>query len=912
MPKIKKLHPVTRYATDIVKGKIIANKWVKLACKRHLKDLKRRDIYFDEIAADHIIDFFEEFLVFYEGEFDGKSFILTPHQKFIVGSIFGWKRKDGLRRFRTAYIEEAKGNGKSPLAGGIGLYGLTFDDEPGGEIYSAATTRDQAGILFRDARLYAEGSESLKEMLVIDRHNIANLESNSFFRPVSSEHKGLDGKKPHMALIDEIHEHPNDLVVRKMSAGTKTRRQALIFEITNAGYDRHSICYQHHEHTAKILEGIIKDDAWFGLMSGLDVCDKCEAKGKTIPQDGCPDCDDWRNPKVWCLAGDTSIYAKINRGITVTSLQSLCEHYTQDQIELWDGRHWVKMLGYSKSSRTVGGDYRIELRSGQKVGCTAHHQWPTLRGKVRTDELQIGDIISQTILPLPDVILPIGIKNFIGWLVGLYLAEGTESHDKNGGHYRIQLHGHENEMQRWEYKIKPMVESFGGTIHSHKYKNRGILVIESSVILSIIKLYIGGNKAVNKYLKPATWRQSNEFLQEMISGYLEGDGCYDRPNDRYRLGFARNYRLADGFRTLAARLNAKIRIANGNSTCEGKNYLTHKGEWRWRTSTHKNAKNSGEVIKIGKSKARNFFHIGVDNDDGLFALASGTLTYNSKANPNLKYLGKPFTTYLKRQVSEAKAMPSQENIVKRLNFCIWAQSITKWISVDKWNACDFPVDPEALKGRSCYGGLDLSSNIDLTAWLKVFPPEEEDGLHEILCRFFLPEDNMAERVKRDKVPYDVWARQGFITLTPGNTIDYTFIIAQIQKDMTDYHIRELAFDRWGSQKITGDLQDLGFEIEGKRSLIQFGQGFASMSPPTKEVETMVLKGNLAHGGNPVLAWNVSNVAIKTDAAGNVKPDKEKSIERIDGAVAMIMGVGRAMLRGGLLKSVYEDHGILIF
>jgi phage terminase large subunit-like protein len=164
---------------------------------------------------------------------------------------------------------------------------------------------------------------------------------------------------------------------------------------------------------------------------------------------------------------------------------------------------------------------------------------------------------------------------------------------------------------------------------------------------------------------------------------------------------------------------------------------------------------------------------------------------------------------------------------------------------------------------------------------------------------------MRERVKRDKVPYDVWARQGFITLTPGNLIDYKFVIEQIRQDTTTYQIAELAFDRWGSQKITTDLQDLGFEIEGKRSLIQFGQGFASMSAPTKEVEKMVLGKELAHGGNPVLSWMISNVAIKSDPAGNHKPDKEKSTERIDGAVALIMAVGRAMLRQGQESSSYD-------
>ena len=307
--KAKPNHPTTQYALDIVEGRILSNKWIRLACQRHLNDLNRKDLYFDEGAAFHAIEFFPEFLSFYEGAFNGQPFALTPNQKFIIGSIFGWKRKkDNLRRYRTAYIEQAKGNGKSPIAGGIGLYCLIFDDEPGAEIYAAATTREQAGITFRDARTYAETSESLRELLQIDKFNIAYPAENSFFRPISSEHRGLDGKRPHVALLDEIHEHPNDLVVRKMSAGTKTRRQALVVEITNAGYDRNSICFQHHEYTEKILEGNIQDDAWFGLMSGLDVCPKCEAEGKTIPQDGCDDCDDWRDESVWIKANPNLPY----------------------------------------------------------------------------------------------------------------------------------------------------------------------------------------------------------------------------------------------------------------------------------------------------------------------------------------------------------------------------------------------------------------------------------------------------------------------------------------------------------------------------------------------------------------------------------------------------------------------------
>lgn len=573
--------PVKQYALDVTEGRILASKWVRLACKRHLDDLilgPARGLRFDPDAAKRAIDFFPLFLRFYEGAFDGEPFTLMLFQKFIVGSLFGWKGEDGFRRFRTAYIETAKGNGKSPLAAGVGLYGLVADGEPGAEIYSAATTRDQAGILFRDARAFVEASPTLMKRLTVDKGNIAYAAKNSYFRPVSSEHRALDGKRPHIALIDEVHEHPSAMVVDKMRAGTKGRTQALMFEITNAGYDRHSVCYQHHEYTEKILEGVIENDAWFGFMTGLDVCDPCAASGRSIPDDGCPNCDSWKDESKW---------GKANPGL--------------------------------------------------------------------------------------DVIIP--------------------------------------------------------------------------------------------------------------------------------------------------------------------------------------------------------------------------------------------RKYLREQVAEASEMPSKENIVKRLNFCVWTESVTKWLSMEKWNACAGEVDAEALKGRTCYGGLDLSSVADVTAWIKVFPPDAIGKPYQVLCRFFIPEGNMRERVRKDKVPYDVWVRQGWITTTPGDIIDYAFILAAIEQDTKDYDVTELAFDRWGSQKITTDLQDMGFEVEGKKNLVQFGQGFASMAAPTKELEKMVLAGEIAHGGNPVLAWMVSNTVVRTDPAGNQKPDKEKSTERIDGVVGLIMALARALLRGDD-STIYSTRGVI--
>jgi phage terminase large subunit-like protein len=207
--------------------------------------------------------------------------------------------------------------------------------------------------------------------------------------------------------------------------------------------------------------------------------------------------------------------------------------------------------------------------------------------------------------------------------------------------------------------------------------------------------------------------------------------------------------------------------------------------------------------------------------------------------------------------------------------------------MDKWAATAGVVDFEALRGRECYAGLDLATVNDVAALVLVFPPHGESDLYKVLPFFWIPEDNMHERVKRDRVPYDVWERQGFITATPGNVIDYAFIRAKMNELADIFYIREVAFDRWGAQKIQTELQDDGF------TLAQFGQGFVSMNSPTKELLKLVLEERLHHGNNPVLRWMCDNLVVRLDPAGNVKPDKEKSTEKIDGMVALIMALDRA-------------------
>lgn len=268
--------PATAYARAVVDGEIIAGPLVRAACRRHLADLKSgkaRGLRFSVEKAQRAIDFFAEVLRLNGGEFEGIPFILRPWQAFIVGSLFGWLRADGMRRFRTAYIEAAKGSGKSPLVAGIGLYCLVADDEPRAEVYSAAAKKDQAMILFRDAVAMVDWSPDLATRLTktggAQCWNLGYPASGSFFRAISSD-DSQSGPRPHCTLIDEVHEHPNANVITMLQAGQKGRRQPLQVEITNSGFDRTSICYQHHEYSARVVQGVEQNDEWFAYVCGLD------------------------------------------------------------------------------------------------------------------------------------------------------------------------------------------------------------------------------------------------------------------------------------------------------------------------------------------------------------------------------------------------------------------------------------------------------------------------------------------------------------------------------------------------------------------------------------------------------------------------------------------------------------------
>jgi len=547
-----------QYVEDVLAGKQMAGRWVRLACKRHLHDLEHgaeRGLRFDEQAARQAIAFFS-LLKHSKGEWAGRPLHLEPWQQFVIASLFGWQRADGTRRFRTSYLECGRKNGKTTIAAGVGLYLMLADGEPGAEIYSVATKRDQARLSHSEATRMAKSSPPIRRAVTVYRDNIHIVDTASKFEPLGADADTMDGLNVHGALVDEVHAHKTREVWDTIETATGSRRQPLMFAITTAGYDRETLCWQQHEYSQKILDGIIKDDSWFGIIYTLD------------------EGDDWENEQVWVKANPN--------------------------------------LGVSK-------------------------KWDDMR----------------------------------------------------------------------------------------------------------------------------------------------------------------------------------------------------------------------------------------------------------------------------RKAARAREMPSALNAFQRLELSMWTQAETKWISLQHWQACGQAVDAEGLRGRTCYGGLDLSSNVDVSAFVLVFPPQGEGEGYQALMRFWIPEEAMVERSHRDRVPYDVWVRAGYITATPGNVIDYAWILHQIDEDAQAYDIQELAFDRWGATKIQTELMERG----GEDWLVQFGQGYVSMNPPMRELERLILEHKLQHGNNPVLTWMANNLVVRTDPAGNIKPDKEKSTEKIDGVVALVMALDRALRHEPPKRSVYEARGL---
>jgi phage terminase large subunit-like protein len=271
-----------------------------------------------------------------------------------------------------------------------------------------------------------------------------------------------------------------------------------------------------------------------------------------------------------------------------------------------------------------------------------------------------------------------------------------------------------------------------------------------------------------------------------------------------------------------------------------------------------------------------------------------------KANPNYGITVQP--AYIKEQAQKASEVIAYENTFKRLHLNIWTEQDSRWLPIEKWDACESTFALEELEGMSCIAGVDLATTTDVTAVSLIFP--WPDGTYRHVEHFFVPEEAISIRARRDRVPYDVWTQEGLFHTTPGAVCDYDFIRESFREWATRYKIQQIVIDRWNATQLATQLQGDGFEVAF------FGQGFASMSAPMKELNSLILANKIHHRPNAVMRWMVSNVAIEQDAAGNIKPSKRRSKEKIDGVVALVNALGVAIATPKKEESIYSSRGVL--
>lgn len=521
------------------------------------RSIKGVKFHYEKAAAAHAVDFFQNYLCLTKGEWAGDPFILLPWQrKRIIEPLFGWKRPDGTRKYRTVYVEIPRKNAKSELAAGVALYMLTADGEPGGEVYGAAVDRPQARIIFERCVEMRRRSPALRKITTAFRQSLTYGRTQSVYRTLSADAFNKDGLNASAVIFDEFHAQKSRELYDVLDTSQGSRRQPLMFIITTAGFDKNSICWELHDYAVKVFLGLIKDDSFLPVI-------------------------------------------------------------------------------YPEPSKDDG-------------------------------------------------------KKEIDWT------------------------------------------------------------------------------------SPKEWKRANP--------------------------------------------------------------------------------NYGVSIK---------------------------------------------SDYLARMCVKAQRLSGFENAFRRLHLNQWTEQDARWMRMKTWDDSAGEVDGEDLRGKSCYAGLDLATSYDIASLVLTFQVGED---YKLLPFFWIPEANMRERVKKDRVPYDIWVRDGLITATEGDVIDYNVIFKDIKALREIYNIREIAYDRWGAAKLSTDLEDEGFTV------VPFGQGFGSMSAPTKELMALTLQGRLHHGANPVLRWMANNVVVKEDPAGNMKPNKAKSTARIDGIVAGIMGLDRCIRHeGGTGKSIYDER-----
>ena len=854
------------------------------------------DSHYDKEKADRAVAFIEN-LCHTKGKWAGKPFLLLPWQEQIVRDLFGIVKEDGKRQFLTAYIEIPKKNGKQ----------LALDTPiPTPDGWKTMGTLAVGDCVF-DER--GKPCYVVAKSLVDDTEQAYELVFRDGGRIVAGER--------HLWDVEYIHGKTR---AKRWTTGEIYRRTRQYRETFS---DNRSIIRIPVNEPLHLPEANLPVDPY---LYGYWLGNGCATK----PEITVRDCD-------------------------VDDLISFIPYPLHNRYPQTCGGS--EILVYKELKNILVPHFREKVIWPEYLRSSEHQRWELLQGLMDSDGC-VSDVKGQSIYvstirqlaeSVQELLWTLGIKNSLttcpstryGEPTGeiLYQIRFTAFTDQPVSKlHRKSIRRQERvkqtrscfhylkEIRMLDYKVKMQCIQVDSPSHCY-LAGRNMVKTHNSELAAAIALYLlyADNEPSAEVYGAACDRNQASIVFDVARQMVEMSPALLR-RSKIRSAGKRiiNYRNAGFYQVLSAETGTKHGLnVSGlvfdeiHAQPNRKLYdVLTKGSGDAREqplffiiTTAGNDKNSicyelhtkALDLMAGRKKDYTFYPVVY----GLEGEADWTDEANwYKANPSLGHTIQ--IDRVREAYRNAVENPAEENVFKQLRLNIWTSASIRWIPEQVYDKGNLPIEWDFLRGRMCYGGLDLSSTSDITALVLAFPPRSDDEKYILLPFFWLPEDTLELRCRRDHVLYDVWQKQGFIQTTEGNVIHYGFIEKFIERLGETYHIREIAYDRWNATQMVQNLEDMGF------TMVPFGQGFKDMSPPSKELFKLLMEGNIIHGGNPVLKWMAGNVVMRQDPAGNIKPDKEKSVEKIDGIVASIMALDRCIRNRTGSGSVYDERGVISF
>ncbi len=889
-------HPVAAYMRGVEDGSVPAGAFIRQAVARQRGDLEQageRGFRFDRAAAQHAIDFFG-FLKHSKGEWAGTEFVPSPWQQFVLWCLYGWKRSDGLRRFRRAYVEVPRKNGKAldvdtavvtttgwKRHGDLQLGDLVFAPN-GAPVRVLAATEPYAGpcysVVFSDkAVIYAHGEhEWLTERTWYTKRRRGP--NNGELPPVTTRELretiagGARGDLVHSIPVARALDLPEaELVIDPYALG-----------------------------------------AWLG--DGTATCARLTC------------CED-------------EILAELER-----------RGYAPEQKSV-DSLYLIGRGFMQRTLREMGllGDKRIP---GSYLRASQRQRMDLLRGLMDTDgyvssagQCEIVQVKADLFGDIVELLRTLGYKPTV--TVDRAQLDGRDC----GPRYRVQfwptaedapatltrklqrLRHSSARRTRSETRQVVNVEPAGDRLVNCIQVEGGVYLAGEAMVPTHNSTLAAG---VGLYMMVA----DGEPGAEVYSAGTKRDQAKISWSEAVRMVKAspglskmiRHYRASDNL-SIEATASKFMPLGADADTMDGLNVHCaiidelHAHRTRMVVDVLDTATSARrqplifEITTAGSDQSSICYEhhdysakllANSIEDDSWFAFIAcldegddwaDPATW-AKANPNLGISVK--ADDLAPKADRARRLPVEQNVFRRLHLDQWTQQSERWIDLRLWDENAGEVDIDKLAGRVGYGGLDLSSVSDLTAWALAFPRDDDPEAVDILVRFWCPEDKLSDSTNKYADQYRTWAQSGHLMTTPGNAVDYGFVKKCILEDAQRFRIGSVNVDRlFQGYQLSAELADEGLSIFG------MGQGFLSMAAPMKEFERRLLAKKLHHGGNPVLRFMADNVAVRMDPAGNLKPDKAASQGKIDGIVALVMALDRAMRHEGPKKSVYEERGLVV-